>query len=136
MIVLKASDLAKKSGFSDGDLISNLLSDLEEDAAHVGLEDRVALLDASADETDEGGYPGHTGDHKVLIALVRKHLAPLLPGVALVDASSSHNPIRARREAEAFCAASSISVQLAIDDVLEVVIALEAEVESLSLPAP
>lgn len=92
------------------------------------LEDSGAIpgLDAPRDVLDEEGYPGHTGDHKILVALVRRHLAPLLPGVEILDYFSAHNPVRCGLEHADFCAASRVSVTLGHEDLTRVLEELEA----------
>ncbi|WP_411839897.1 hypothetical protein [Paracoccus sp. ME4] len=62
---LKASDLARKSGFIDGDAVALMIWRLEDSGAIPGIEARVEALDAPRDILDEEGCPGHTGDHKI-----------------------------------------------------------------------
>ncbi|MCE6959622.1 hypothetical protein LAZ40_11265 [Cereibacter sphaeroides] len=134
-IELKACDLARKSGFGDGDLVSWFIESLEDcDPAHRGIEERVAALDLP--ETDDDGYPGHTGDHRILVAAVRKHLAPLLPGVGIIDFSTSHNPVRAEVQDQAACAASDVSVTIDVDALLAIIAEIEAEPAAAPLTVP
>lgn len=125
-IMLKASDLARKSGFIDGDAVALMVERLEDSGAIPGIEERVEALDAPRDVLDEEGYPGHTGDHKILVALVRRHLAPLLPGVEILDYFSAHNPVRCGAEHSAFCAASGVCVTLGPEELVQTLEELEA----------
>lgn len=133
-IKLSASDLLSKHGFLDGDIISLLIADLEDSGAVPGIEARVEAINAPDDVLDEDGYPGHTGDHKILIALVRQHLAPLLPAFKIIDFTSHHNPVRCRAEDAAFCAASDVSVTLDADDVIRALEEIEARQEGPTGP--
>lgn len=125
-IMLKASDLARKSGFIDGDAVAFMVERLEDSGAIPGIEARVRAFDAPRDVLDKEGYPGHTGDHKILVALVRRHLAPLLPGVEILDYFSAHNPVRCGAEHADLCAASRVSVTLGREDLIHALDALEA----------
>lgn len=135
---LCAKDLSIKGGFCDGDLIVNLLIDLEED--HPDCSDvvrRADALNAPKDVLDENGYPGHSGDHKILVALVRKYLSPKLPGIEIEDFFSCHSPILAVSEEDrSFCANSKIEVEISISEFLETIHDLEVEHGVEASPSP
>lgn len=80
-VIFDPSDLASKWGFSDGDLLADLLWDLEQSEG-------VVVPPAGV----------HSGEHRVLIAAVRRWVVPVLDGVDLdiYEIGSIHNPIRCR----------------------------------------
>lgn len=131
-ISLKVSDLALKNGFSDGEAISAMIWDLENDPRHAGLEARVEALD---DPADASGWPGLTGDQKILAAIAARHLQPLVPDVELSAQGGCHNPVRAlTEEGRAVCAASQSRITFGPEGLYEILDALEAEASASPSP--
>ena len=88
---LSSKDLRCKWGFCDGDLIGDVLSD--------------------------NGIYGIIDRHVLLIALVKKHLVPLLPKEAeIYEISTNHNPIRLEKPELDF---EDVSVEIPVAEVLE-----------------
>lgn len=107
VIVLRACGLASKYGFSDGDILSEIIFD------KLGYEQW-----ANARQSE------------ILVDLVRERLLPLLPGVEVYEISTCHNPIRAKDEWVNFCRESSVSVEIPVEDILRRV-ALKREQNAL-----
>ena len=107
VIVLRACGLASKYGFSDGDILSEIIFD------KLGYEQW-----ANARQSE------------ILVDLVRERLLPLLPGVEVYEVITSHNPIRAKDEWVNFCRESSVSVEIPVEDILRRV-ALKREQNAL-----
>lgn len=115
-IVLRASGLASKWGFEDGDLLFDVLADFE---------------------PIEGEEFHLSFEHEVLAQLVEKRLAPVIErelgeSISLVRISTIHNPIRA--EGESWTAVNNsrpewdnVKVELTKDDVLREAELLKAE---------
>lgn len=128
-VTLRAKSLAHRAGFSGVDLLGFLMEDMGPEYA--GIRERVdALGSPEVGEVDSRGEPAHCGEHKVLVALVREHLAPLLPGVEIRDTFSSDNPVMAEtEEGREFCRNSDIRVEIGVPEMMRVIERMEREAE-------
>lgn len=94
---LNATDLCSKFGFVDGDVLMYSFDNIE----------------------FAEGVPGDTLndlESTVLVHLVRKHLLPLLPGVATYEIGSAHNPIRAEEYCHELLNRTYTNVSVAVSE--------------------
>ena len=121
-ISLLARCLGHEYGFGAGGLIKFWMDDLDDARSeHAGLRERVDAL-------------GDDGDRKVLVALVREHLAPLLPGVE-IEETSCDNPVMAdTEEGRDFCRECGIEVRVGVRQVVQAIEKIEREAEVLPSP--
>lgn len=98
-VYLPSDDLFTKFGFSDGDLLNDVLDDHYPD-----------------------GVPNLPGDHlgfrhRVLVRVVREHLLPRCPSADVYEISTLHNPIRYEDSVSRF---TEVEVWVPVDEVIRI----------------
>lgn len=104
-ILLVASDLFRKEGFGDGDMLDDLLED--------------AGFDPMAEKpVEDDMFDAESFCHAVLSELVASRVRGLLPAGALtLHASRAHNPIRADDTPENRAALEGVRFFVAADEI-------------------
>lgn len=110
---LDAASLWSKWGFSDGELLN--------DVVYVAMHQSAALREADAVVTKDK-WVG-TMAQQVLCETVRRYLLPLLPGIEVEEIGTSHNPIRVKDASghnDAPDNVKDVRIEVSISQVLDV----------------